>query len=362
MAETVLYSVTCFDAKLPLVFRFEYYGNQLRGNKLTIRDNLTNDIVYEKEIVSMKNEHSLSPDGSGLLNGRTYNAQLYALPEGSPDYDGISNQIIFDCYSTPVLAFKGISSGDTIRNASFQANIEYSQAEGILLSSYRLLLFDAGQQLLWQSPTVFPAAPSPYSIREMIYDLDDNKEYYLQCVVETVKGIGAESERLKIRVSYTLPEQFSVINAENAPDSCAVKISANLVLVDGKCNNTEPVYIDGDIIDLTGGDFVIYDEGIDLQGDYEIKLTITQAAPYKTILEARNTRTLFTLKLMRGELFGTTGESYYFVLRAENGKSNFVTVSQRFNSHSPSDIYIVVIRLKGHQLSLFAYKIQERGA
>ena len=214
MAETVLYNITCFDAKLPAVFRFEYYGNQLKGNRLTIRDNLSNDVVYEKELTSMKNEHSLSPGDSGLINGRTYNAQLCALPEGSNDYDGISNQVIFDCYSTPVLVFQGISSGDTIRNASFHANILYSQAEGVLLSSYRLLLFDAGQQLLWQSPTAFPAAPSPFLIQDMIYDLDDNAEYYLQCVVETVKGINGESERIKIRVSYTQPEQFSIIHAE----------------------------------------------------------------------------------------------------------------------------------------------------
>ena len=87
----VLNTQVAFDATQAHTFTFTVYGSgaQVTANKLTIRKQSDNSIVYQQQQTTFKFEHTL-PAGS-LTNGNYYNAPssptseipaaLYLVPE-----------------------------------------------------------------------------------------------------------------------------------------------------------------------------------------------------------------------------------------------------------------------------------------
>ena len=61
VTKPILYSINAFDASQKSTFTFySTGGNQVVKNQLTIRNNTTNQVVYQQSVDSFKFEHTVS--------------------------------------------------------------------------------------------------------------------------------------------------------------------------------------------------------------------------------------------------------------------------------------------------------------
>ena len=75
VTKPILYSIDAFDATQSATFTFySTGGNQVVKNQLIIRNNTTNQIVYQQFVDSFKFEHTVPPNT--LTNGTYYNASV----------------------------------------------------------------------------------------------------------------------------------------------------------------------------------------------------------------------------------------------------------------------------------------------
>ena len=83
MMKPNIYEPYAFDATQDYIFEFSYTGSQAQHNKIVIRDNASNKIVFEDKIRTMELKHKI-PAGT-LTNGGIYKATVFV-------YDTFENQ------------------------------------------------------------------------------------------------------------------------------------------------------------------------------------------------------------------------------------------------------------------------------
>ena len=122
----ILYLVPTFDAHSEQEIRFVWEGNQSFGNICVIRDNLTDQIIYQNIQTTMQLKHILPADS--LVNGKLYNIRIATIDinNNTSDY---SSPVLFYCFTYPSFIFTNISSNTIVRNATYQVNLSYSQLE-----------------------------------------------------------------------------------------------------------------------------------------------------------------------------------------------------------------------------------------
>ena len=98
--------MAAFDATQAQVFGFNVVGgDQVTANRLTIRDNATNTVVYQETQETFKYEHTLP--ANTLTNGTYYNATL-ATQDVAGTYSAESVPIQFYCFTQPEIEFTNI--------------------------------------------------------------------------------------------------------------------------------------------------------------------------------------------------------------------------------------------------------------
>src|SRR5699024_4634631 len=102
----------------PYTFTFTVQSSsaQITANRLTIRRQTDNQIVYEEKQETFKYEHIVS--AGELTNGTYYNAELVVY-DAENNASPTSVPIQFYCYTTPVLSFTNLPVSNIIQNASF---------------------------------------------------------------------------------------------------------------------------------------------------------------------------------------------------------------------------------------------------
>ena len=83
----IINKIDVFDANDNYTFTFTYFGSQSVKNQLVIRDNITNDIVYDKTINSMRLSHEIKSEESVLVNGKTYKCESTSSSSIYPSND-----------------------------------------------------------------------------------------------------------------------------------------------------------------------------------------------------------------------------------------------------------------------------------
>ncbi len=270
----ILYSIPAFDASNQQNFTFNVIGgDQVVKNKLTIKKQSDDSLVYENEQVGFSYLNVVTPNN--LINGEYYYAYINTY-NSNGDISEDSNRIQFYCYTTPLFNIINIPSSRLINNSSYNFIIEYNQIENEKLESYIFNLYNVQNTLIATSGVIYVGDTSslPLNISYIFSELDNNTRYYIQAIGTTEENTQILTELEYFYVQYIQPNIFSIVELNNNCDGGYITVKSNFSEIDGKSSPDPPIYTDNnEAVDVTGvGDYILWDEGFSINNDFTASL------------------------------------------------------------------------------------------
>ena len=345
-----LLTQVAFDATQPQTFYFNVIGTsaQIVANMLTIRDNTTNEIVYQEKQESFKYEHIVNADE--LTNGTYYNAVISVF-DANDNQSPNSIPIQFWCYTTPVLQFTNIPTNNIITNSSFNFQFSYDQDEDEALNSYALNLYNAAQVQISTSGIQYTnVGTPPYSGNYTFTGFENNTVYYIQLSGTTVEGTLINTPLQQFSVQYIRPDLFTLVQLINNCEEGYISVTSNIVLIEGASNPDPPIYIDNKEVDLTQtGSWVQWDQGFSITGDMMARAWFRNPNEYSTIAQFSNTSgQSITMNFMLGyeNIDSTELQAYVEVyVQSMEGLSYYI-FSNYLNVIADTSYYVVYLTRK----------------
>lgn len=343
MIKAILKPVVPFDKNNSNKFYFDYYGNQPIKNRLIIKDNITNKVVYNKIQETLQFYHILP--SNILTNGNVYNAQISIFDKEGNESD-LSNVIIFYCFTTPLFSFSNLNdSTNQIQNSNYELQLQYSQVENEPLNYYKIILYNFNQNEVFNSGNLYNTETLKYLLTSLL----NNTQYYVQAVGQTLNGINIDTGLIHIVVRYISPSVFSLVQLENLPFDASVKVDSRFVKIVGKSNPDPPKFIDDKRVDLTDSDsYVEFDKGFNISDNFTLEMLVSSLTDYSIFYEHDDGKYKMELKYMRGKFDGYNREVGYVILRIYNSLTNYVVMSNYINIPRENDnIYIFIKKIGG---------------
>lgn len=290
LTRPTLLNVTAFDATQQQTFIFVVTGSsaQITANRLTIRNQETNAIVYNEKQETFRYEHIVN--ANELTNNTYYNAVITVF-DADDNESPASIPIQFWCYSEPTVEFTNIPTSGIIANASFTFEFTYNQSEGERINSYILNLYNASQEQISTSGLQYvQEGIPPYSNSYTFTGFENNGVYYVELSIATLEGTVVSTGLEQFTVQYEHPDIFTLIELQNNCADGYIVVRSNFVLIEGESNPDPPTYIDNKEVDLTGdGSWVKWDEGFSISGDMLARMWFRKPNPYTQIASFSNT-------------------------------------------------------------------------
>ena len=257
-------AVPAFDAHNDQVFSFTVQGgDQVVGNILTIIDNITNEIVYQRIIESYVYNQTLP---AYTLNNNGYYAFYFQTMNVNGEISSRSGTITFRTFTTPTLAFTNIPSTAVIESGSYSFACQYNQVEGELLSTLYFYLYDATRTQIKVSEMFTSITTPPVVFSHQFSGLVDDEKYYVRAIATTVYNTVVDTGYVEIYINYSYEGAYFAVTATNYPNSGYVQISNNIAEIDGQVWDkndlpTDPIFVDGNSLLLDNGDHLIWADG-----------------------------------------------------------------------------------------------------
>lgn len=319
MAKPILYTITPFDKINEYKVRFTYDGSQAKQNRLIIKNYKTLSVVYDQTIVNYRLEHIIP--ANTLENGVTYSVQVqvYDVYGNSTE---LSNEIIFTCLATPSFYFKNLNSNQIIETINYEVSLFYSQEQGEKLNSYYIVLYDSNNHVVHKSTTNY----NTDSLYYILEGLNNTSTYYIEAHGQTINGIAISTAKIPFTVEYSQPSVFSVIQIENDSTQGIVNVKSNMISVDGKYNGN-PTYVNGQRIDLSSGEPVIFNEGFNLTASFSMQIKIMNFNIGVPIIKIDDD---VIITIHPANKYGTHAGEYYVQLTSQSGLYTYVIHSNYF--------------------------------
>lgn len=346
----ILNPTVAFDADNQHTFTFSTTGSssQIVANMLTIRNNETNDIVYQEKQETFKYEHIVNAEE--LTNGVYYNATVVvydADDNASPE----SIPIQFWCYTTPTLTFTNVPTGNIITNPSFTFEFTYTQAENEAINSYTVILYNSSQIPISTSDVQYAIEGTPpYNGSYTFTGFENSTVYYIEVSGATVEGTLISTGLQQFTVQYTKPDLFTLVELNNNCDEGYITLISHIVLIVGESNPDPPKYINNQEVDVTGnGEYVEWNQGFNISGDILAGLWFRNPNDYSTIAQFSNIMgQQFTLRYMLGyeNLEATDLEAYMELEVSSYSGAHYFIYSNYIApiDESTGDHYVVYLR------------------
>lgn len=286
LVRPTMVSTPAFDATQEHTFTFVVQGStaQITANRLTIRNQDTNDIVYQEQQETFRYAHVVNADE--LTNNTYYNATVVVIDaEGNESPE--STPIQFWCYTTPTVEFDNLPENNIIQNASFNFQFTYNQVEGEAINSYIMNLYDSSGAVISTSGIQYATnGTPPYNGSYLYAGFENATAYSIELQATTVNGTIVSTGLVAITVQYTRPDLFTLLELTNNCDEGYISIRSNIILVEGESNPDPPTYIDNEEVDLRqDGSYVEWNEGYSISGDYLTRVWFRDPTPNTTIVQ-----------------------------------------------------------------------------
>lgn len=328
----ILATPPAFDANKDYTFSFSVAsgGDQVVSNTLTIILQDNKEVVYKNTITSYAFTHTV-PAGT-LTNGSYYSASIT-----TSNYQGVvsspSNSVQFYCYTTPTFDFYEFPTGNIVQNSNYVFKVQYNQNEAEPLNSYIYNLYDSQKVLISTSGTKFVGTLTepPNIIEYQFSGLTDETTYYIQAIGRTVNNTEVSTELLSFIVRYSTPNVFTVVELTNNCQGGYITVKSNLTSIEGISYPDPPIYVDDDTaVDLRqDGNYVSWQEGFSISGDFTASLWGRSFIPNKTIILLENKTTGESLVVnyredennnVYAELFVTSNSLHYYIFSEKISK------------------------------------------
>jgi len=330
MASPLLYQIVPFDAKSAFDFVFSYSASQIFKNRLIVKNNVTNVTVYD--VTTESRQLLCELPANTLVNGTAYNAQLSVF-DSSNNESTLSNIISFTCYAMPVLIFSNLVANQVLDNSYYTFTLSYTQAQDRILNNYKMTLYNSNSSEIFNTGTIYNTT----SLSQIIKNFDNNTNYFVKGDGETVDGMTFTTGLVRFNVQYITPVVFSMIEPENMPLLGEVKITSNLLSIDGWSNPDPPTYIGNNLVDLsTPNTWVIFDKGFDLTNNFLLQINLRSLTPNQMFAEFSNSLCSFQLYYMESTFSDSDGLVGYINLKT---KGNALTYTINSQYIKPMSIY-----------------------
>lgn len=315
----VLYLIQSFDKNEGTTIKFSWLGNLPVSNTLRIKDNTTNEVIYEVTQTTMRLEHTISSKNN-LDNGTLYNASIKVTDSNNSDSEW-SDVLLFYCFTTPTFSIN-IEQEQIIQAQTYGVEITYEQPEGELLQSYRAIVYNSNNEIIYDSNLRYILD----TIR--ITNLQDNGDYSILVTGTTINGMNLSTGLIYFSADFIKSEAYFVCELQNMYDTGGVYIKSNIVSVEGY-SDEEVIYINNDIADLTNN-VVHFDEGFSINGDFALMIKGEQFEIDSQILKLSGNDEIVNVYYK----YNTTSDQYYFELEAIYKNNNYIITTVSSNKTS----------------------------
>ena len=214
-------------------------GDQVVKNKIIIRLNSTNAIVYQNTVTSFIFKQTVP---SNTLTNNTYYNFSFITYDINNVASAESDPLSFYCYTTPTITFNNITNSQTITSASYLFNLTYNQIEGELLDLLYFELFDIGNNLISKSQNYTSISTPPISFSHLFEGFINNTTYKIKATATSINGTVVESSLITFNVLYDSPVLYSTFSVENKCNDGYNQITSNFIIIDGQTYYT-PKYV-----------------------------------------------------------------------------------------------------------------------
>lgn len=259
-----------FDATQDSVFYFTSNGgNQVVKNKITIRNNSTNEVVYTNTVETY--QLSQTVPANTLTNGVYYNFYFNTYDVNN-NMSAQSNSMPFWCYTSPTITFTNVNNNDTINSPSFEFEFTYNQIEGEGLDKINIKLYDSYNNLIKTSENLYSAQTPPINFSYLFDGFENESFYSVQAESVSVNGTIILSPKITFETKYSSSDMPNMVNLINFQDEGYVRIENNFIPIDGNTNISPIVYIDNSKLEIDNyGQYVKWVRGYSLnQEDFTL--------------------------------------------------------------------------------------------
>lgn len=337
-----IYPITPIDAVIGGTIRFAWSGNQSFKNRCIIKNNETNQTVYDVTIETFKFEHAIDLSQAKLTNGQKYNAFITVFDKDNKESDLPALGEPFYCLATPSFHFTNISEGQLIKTSSYNFQLGYTQENGELLNSWAVTLYNQSFSEIATSGIRYDTEPLSYTFD----GFSNRSEYFIRATGTTINGIIVDTGYLTLSVTFDIRDVFSLLELTNRPNIGAIQLRSNIVSSEGHLEQ-DAVYIDNECLDLTNNS-VSYTEGFLLHEDFSL-VFIGYA------FQQNEKISLFKGERMKGNLYYRIGKinsdemKAYFELHINYNSVDYVIQSNFIPQPDASDkLGVVIVRQGNH--------------
>ncbi len=260
-----------------LSFYVQSGGSQVTQHKVIIQKNSDSTEVYNQTIQSFL--YKITIPQNTLQNGILYKIKI-ATGDVNNNYSSWSDWVTFYCFSVPSVSITNLT---TVNNQTYTLQGSYSQTESEAVNSYRFIIYDENQVELESFDEVY----STTLTQEIV--VDNGITYYARLITLSINGLQGDSGLLEFTPNYIQPRLNSVLTLTNLPSQGSIQCQANVIQIIGQTYPTSGVtltYESNDIVDLTDGNQVIFDEGFTCDSNFIMKIwckTLTDNQTFLTL-------------------------------------------------------------------------------
>jgi hypothetical protein len=237
-------------------------------------------LVAANIVNTLSSNNIVFPQSSSFTNGKRYAIEtiVYDDTNGRGNASTPSDKLFFWALTTPTFEFVGLTNTDDpttgedniINSSSYNAIVNYQQAEGEQLASYIFYWYDNGKVLLSQTDAQYDVTSVAYNYK----GLESDKIYYIRCTGLTRNGISVDTGYVIIFPSYARTGNYAQIYADVSDGTGIVTYKTNIV--DVKATRDDYNYVDNVYIDLTN-DEVEYNSDFNIEKDMSIVVRFKEA-------------------------------------------------------------------------------------
>ena len=259
LTKPIIGDVVAFDATVGTTVTFNATttsGNTIEGNEIEIMTNPSNDdgtVIYTHTVMQRALSHTIPSNTSltHLANGSYYKLRIRTIDDIG-NYSEWSNYTPFYCYSTPIVQFTNISSGQVINSTSFTFNVSYTQLQNENINYAIINLYNNNNNLIDSSGNLYNTGNPPLEFNYYVSGLQNHTSYKIKAVVETVNGTIIETPLLSFNVNYeTVDNDNKLVATVNSCEGY-INVRSNVINKMDIESNPDPLhYINDTMADLT---------------------------------------------------------------------------------------------------------------
>lgn len=326
MSQPILYQILPFDVTVGTRLTFSYDGNQVFSNEVVITDNTNGQIVYQvKRTNVMSSYHDIAPN-SGLKNGGYYTAKIRVFDKDDTPSE-YSNLRTFYCFQTPIFGFSNFTEYQIVENSQYTLELTYNDRnQSEPLDTYYVVLYNSTMSILKNSGVI----PASTSMSYKLTDLESGSQYFVRAVGTTLNGIVLDTGPIEFSVNYIRPMYWAYVDLQNNKHDGNIKISSNIISIEGTSNPDPPTYLNDSEVDLRkDGTWVKFDDNFIVGNKFCLQLRCRGLVNGETVLMLEGEDSKIELKYIEGYFnsFSKTDKCSYIVLRMTQAGTVYTLIS-----------------------------------